>query len=421
MAVVAVAATVGPGLVASSEDAERRKAPEPSASSRPSGSPTPTLELRSALRWTVRGDLADNTEFAAAALVAAQRQEPTAEKVLYAGTLPDSSRLALVAVNDPSYSGGLAFRSTGVLAVHVPADAPVGRGRVNHAGRISSADDMIGWAGRVRGSSVVAVLLARPVPLDAQVSTAIGYERDGSARRAWRFVSGRDGSATVDIGMDADQLVVARTRHESVSSPLLMTVGGEMTDRQRDRMAADVAISGLGAAYRGPEQVALREAVVNGSWPLLDPRRTRIRVIWSGELDGSHRGALLLLRRPDGPVFQLFVSEGGDGVFPQGLRHVAWDQADVLPWVLQSGQPGRLLLRLINPSGAGEVVITPEGAESRRFEIGADGLVDLGGGQGVTARTIAGAVVTISSPSGRVVVRTTLSGQDDDPLVVAPS
>ena len=419
VAVVAVAAAFGPGLVASSDDAERRQPPEPSASSQPSASPTPTRNAPSALRWTVRGDLADDNGFAASALAAVQRLEPTAEKVLYAGTLPDSSRLAFVAVNDPSYSGGLAFRSTGVLALHVPADAPVRRGRVSDASGISSADDMTGWAGHVRGGSVVAVLLARPVPLDAQVSAAIHYERDGSARRAWRVVSGRDGSAIVDLGADVDPLVVARTRYtESVSYPLLLTVGGDLSDQQRDQVAVDVGISGLGDSYRGPEPAALRQAVVNGSWPLLDPRRARTRVLWSGELGSGHRGALLLLRRPDGPMFQLFVSETVDGVFPQGLRHVAWGDAGVLPWVLQSGQPGRLLLRLVNPSGAGEVVVTPEGTGPRRFEIGADGVANLGEGEALTARTVAGAAVTIFSPSGRVVVRTTLSGQDHDPFAL---
>ena len=419
--VVALAGAFGPNLVDGGDDPERPR-PEPSASRQPLVEATSTPPPLSPLVWTVRGDLAGDSGFAAAALAAAREQAPAAEKVLYAATLPDGSRLALVAVSDRPSSGS-AFRGAGMQALHVPLGAAPAAGRISFAGSVASPDDLAGWAGHGRGGEVFAVLLGRPVPLEAQVSSAILYTKVGTASRSWQPVSSRDGSAIVRLGRDTDPLVVARTPYGEDTFPLLMTVDGDLTEAARDGVAAMVTVEGLDTSYRGPPRRALLRAVVDGTWVLFDPRRAEVQVLWSGPVGGGQRGALLRMRRPDGATFQLFaLQDEGGGTFAQGLRHVPWADGDVVPWVLETGQPGTPLL-LINPAGAGTALVRrSRGEDPLRLRIGRNGLANLGGDQGAAMRRFSGASLTVLSPSGRVLVETDWAefGQSD-PFVVGAS
>jgi hypothetical protein len=143
-------------------------------------------------------------------------------------------------------------------------------------------------------------------------------------------------------------------------------------------------------------------------------------VVWSGGLGGTKRGALLVVRRADGPTFQLFLmQEGADRVYPQGVRHVPWAHADVLPWITQTGEPGTPLL-LVNPSGGGSVALLPLGAAARRVVIGADGLANLGDDQAVASRELSDSTVTVLSPSGRIVATIDWPNEGDfDPFALA--
>lgn len=417
-ALVAAAAVLGPSLLSGGDEPDPPRR-EPTASPGPTSAPPPTEPPLSALRWTLRGDLAGDAAFTAAALAVVQAVDPTVERVLYAGTLPDHSRIVLVGAGDQD-SSGLAFRGAGMQALHVPAGAAPSAGRISFAGHVASPDDIAGWAGRARNGEVVAVLLGRPVPLDAQVSTTIDYSDDGRVGRSWQPARGRDGSAIVELGHDTDPLVVARTTSDEPTEPLLMAVDGDLTPKTRSAVAAKVRIGGLDSSYRGPARRDLPFAVVDGAWTLLDPRRADIRVAWSGRIRGRQRGALLVLRRPDGPTFQLFVLDGDDGyAYPQGVRHVPWGEADQVPWILQTGQPGTPLT-LVNPSGAGTVVIEPPGGqEPRRVRIGANGLANLGGDQAVDAHELSGAQITVLSPKGREVATTEWSESDNfDPFAL---
>ena len=286
--------------------------------------------------------------------------DPAAKKVLYAATLPDRSRFAMVATGYDA--AGLGFQIAGVTALHVPAGSSPAAGHLTFAGEVTSPDALVGWAGRARSGEVYVVLLGRPAPLTARLSSAIDYTSDGSARRGWQPVRGSDGSAIVELDNKTDPLVVAWTTYGEDRSPLLMSVGGDLTPRARSDVAASLHIVGLDSSYRGPNRAELRSAVVDGSWAVLDPRRTDIRVLWSGVVTGASRGALLLLRRPDGPVFQLFVQGDRGAVSAQGIRHLPWADAAVTPWIIQSEQPGVPQL-LVNPSGAGTATITPAGGE----------------------------------------------------------
>ncbi len=399
-------------------DVPERAPVRPTPSQQPTHEVTPTSQPLSALRWTVRGDLADDAEFTGAVLDVARANNPATEKVLYAATLPDRSRLALLG-DGYEDAAGLGFQPAGVTAFHVPAGSSPAAGRLSFAGEVTDPDSLVGWAGRSRGGDVYVVLLGRPAPLAARLSSAIDYTSDGGARRGWQPVRGRDGSAIVELGNDTDPLVVAWTTYGETTSPLLMSVGGDITPKARHDVAASLHIDGLDGAYRGPDRAELRSAVVDGSWAVLDPRRADIRVLWSGVVVGRSRGALLLLRRPDGPTFQLFVQGEGGAVSAQGIRHLPWADADVTPWIVRTGEPGAPL-RVVNPSGAGTATIAPAGGEEPvRLRIGRSGLAEIAAESSFLARTLPGAVITVRSPSGRQVVETEWTGEDElDPYVL---
>jgi hypothetical protein len=416
---VAVGAVVGPNLL-SGGDEPRPPRPEPTTSQLPTSQPTPSEQPLSALNWTVRGDLAGDAGFMTAALAVAQVRDPTMEKVMYAATLPDGSRIAFVGAGDHEATG-LAFRGANVQALHVPAGAAPSAGRLSYAGQISVPDALAGWAGRTRSGEVVAVLLGRPVPLDARLSVAIDYSADGRADRSWQPVHGREGSAILSLGRKTDPVVVARTNADRDVDPLLMDIdGGLSVGGRRQAVAAKVRVGGLDGSYRGPEGRALRLGVVDGVWALLDPRDAQIRVVWSGRLGGNRRGALLVVRRADGPTLQLFLLQQGAGrVYPQGVRHVPWAHADLLPWITQTGEPSTPLL-LVNPRGAGTAVLEPPGRARRRVPIGADGLANLGDDQAVASTQLSGSTVTVLSTSGRTVASIDWPNAGDfDPLALA--
>ncbi len=409
-----VASVLGEG------DEPERPPLRPTPSQQPSREITPTSQPLSALRWTVRGDLAGDTEFTDAALAAARVADPRTEKVLYAATLPDRSRLAFAAVGYDG-SGGLGFQPSGVTALHVPAGSLPAAGHLSFAGEVTDPDALVGWAGRSRSGEVYVVLLGRPAPLSARLSSAIDYTKDGTAHRGWQPVRGRDGSAIVELGDETDPLVVAWTTYGEDSHPLLMPVGGDISPGARAAVAASLRIDGLDGSYRGPNRDELRMSVVDGSWAVLDPRRTDIRVLWSGVVTGESRGALLLLRRPDGPTFQLFVQGERGAVYGHGIRHLPWADADVTPWIIQTqtGQPGAPQL-LVNPSGAGTATIASAGGEdSVRLRIGRNGIAEIGAESWFIVRGQPGARITVLSPSGRKVVETEWSGEEElDPYVL---
>ena len=64
---------------------------------------------------------------------------------------------------------------------------------------------------------------------------------------------------------------VAWMRYGEETSPLLMSVGGDITPRARHGVAASLRIHGLDSSYRGPNRTELRSAVVDGSWAVSRP------------------------------------------------------------------------------------------------------------------------------------------------------
>lgn len=235
-ALVVAAALFGPGLLASSDD------PVPSPNRAPSLPPLrpetiepPTPRPAAPLDWSVRGDLAEDTPFLAAALARVKQQEVAAAKVLYAATLPDGGRLALVALarSDPVSDLG---RGVHMRALHVPPGRQIADAAPAAMGRLLEDNDLTGWAGRGSTGRVYLAVLARPAPLSVEASPLIHYYRTGGATRRWMPVSARDGAAVVDLGARSDQIVAVRAASaETRTYPLVLDV---QSDPRNDGTAA---------------------------------------------------------------------------------------------------------------------------------------------------------------------------------------
>lgn len=415
LALAVGAVVLGPGLVSSSQRSPRAdgRGPGPTATA---SAPTPSPSRRPGVAtvWRVRGNLAADRSFAQAAMARVGRERPGAGKVLYAATLPDGGRVAVLAVR-PQDLGIDVGSALEVMSLHVPPRVPVEDGDVTQSGGIASPDDLAGWAGHGTDGHVYVVVLGRPAPLTARVSGRIDYHPDGSATRRWREVGARDGSALVDLGTRTDRLVVVGPASVGASPPVLLEVDGWGGGRQP---APDVVVQGVRAAsYRGPSQDGLARALTDVSTEVLDLARTDVRVVWSGRLSPQRRAALVVLRRPDGPTFQAFAveddtttaSDGGVGVWLQGPRSVPWSDATRVPWLFSSGEPGQDVL-LVNPSGRGTASVVSAGQPPAVVHLDARGLARLPAGVGDPFGDI-DTVVTVRSPSGRLVSKTQFERQ----------
>ncbi|HSR26476.1 MAG TPA: hypothetical protein VLW53_23185, partial [Candidatus Eisenbacteria bacterium] len=352
--------------------------------------------------------------FAQAAMARVGRERPGAGKVLYAATLPDGGRVAVLAVR-PQDLGIDVGSALEVMSLHVPPRVPVEDGDVTQSGGIAAPDDLAGWAGHGADGHVYVVVLGRPAPLTARLSGRIDDHPDGSATRRWRAVAARDGSTLLDLGTRTDRVVVVGPPPAGHRSPLLLEVDGW---GGRGPAETTAVVKGVRAAsYHGPSPAGLARALTDVSTDVLDPARADVRVVWSGRLSPQRRAALVVLRRPDGPTHQAFAveddtttaSDGGVGVWLQGPRSVPWSGATRAPWLFSSGDPGEGVL-LVNPSGRAAASVVTAGQKPVLVHLDARGtaLLPAGVGDPFGARRT---VVTVRSPSGRVVSTAAFDGQ----------
>lgn len=420
-ALVAGATLFGPDLLASSRHSPRPDAgrpPPPVAATSPSSAARPYTRP-AALDWPVRGDLARDRSLVADVLDYAGRDGPRAAEVLFVGRLPDGGRLALVGIDDPgardSADGGLEIR-----ALHLRPGQDVQDGRFESTGELADADGVVGWAGRGTKGRFFAVILARPAPLEAEISQFIEYEPTGAAHRKWRPFTGRDGAAVLDLGTRSDQIVAVRPLFDHPKAfPLVVTVDRDAEVSKRMAFAfGPHDIAGVREpTYAGPPPVSLAFAIAEVTRSIFDPAEADVRAIWSGRLDRSHRAALVRARLPDGPTFHLFIAvDDVTGGYSASVRRVPWATADVTPWLLVPPEAGKPVL-LVNPSGPGTAMIEYDGQPPRTVAIERSGLAELATDQ-FAAYNVYGASVTVRAPDGRRIVRSTLTHPRDDDIFV---
>ncbi len=335
-------------------------------SSSPTSSPTPSPSAPGPAR-APRGVLARDRAFVVAATEHMSAAFDHPAQLLFAGTLPERSRVAIAAV-DRSADDGVVH----VAAMVVPAGQPVRAGRASLVKVLPDEDDLLGWAGRASDGHVYTVILNRRGRLEAELSARIDYQPDGSARRDWQTARAADGALVVDLGAGADPVVVVR--------PLAPGPRGYPLALQVEEPAAQsgkpiVAVADTSSQpYRGPDRRAVARLVADAVRPFVPLGRARGRVLWSGRLGRHQRATVVLVRRDDGPAFQvLVVRNGASPPTVSEVRRVPWRDAATVPWLFERGERGTAVLLLTTARGGTAVVRVP-GEPVRRVPIGADGI-----------------------------------------------
>ena len=361
-----------------------------------------------AVRWPLRGDLAGDANFVASALHRLQTQRGGVTEPLFAGRLPDGSRLMLAGAQ-----AGPGVVMTSVSALHVPARQPVGTGTDSDVAVLTDPEQTLGWATAGRDGRVYVLTLGPPRPVRLQLSSRVEFSDLGAPSRVWQSESSDRGVVIGDLGPLSDPSVAVRSLSLSTFlTPVLIPVSG-----LGRTPAARVLIEGLDdPGYRGPRPDELRNGLLAETRALFDLGRTTQRVIWSGVPWGSRHFALVLITRADDTRFQALIGEQGGAWFPAGLRALGSDDPDQLPWLLEpfTTQDPTLLLF---PTGAGSLHYQ-RGWRRARMPIPPDGVVALFEPASLRP-SAAGARVKVFGPTGRLLLTTVLPETGfDNPLAV---
>ena len=395
----AVALAVGAALLLGRPDLSLHgQRPEP-------GDGVPAGDAAPDVAWGTRGDLR-HSSFVGEAARRIRHDRPGPSRVLFAGRLPDGSRLAL--------GGTDVVRGTVATAVHallVPPLTDPGDAVVTDVAPLIDPQQVVAWAGRGVDGHVYAVLLSRPGPARFEVSGRVEHDGGGVPGRQWVTVSSGEGSALVDLGTDTDPVVAVRATAVGVlATPALARVAGTGE-------TGPVRVDGVGAAgYLGPRPALLVLGLRQSLGGLVDLTEVRPRVLWSGAPWGGRRLALVLVTRPDGVRLQTVVGEQAGDAFGAGVRALPADDPDGVPWLLEpfTAQDPTFLLC---PTGAGTLVYRRPGREVRLTvrESGAVAVVD----PGPLAPSARGAGITLLAPGGRPLLSTTLAtAGGEDPLAL---
>jgi hypothetical protein len=345
----------------------------------------------------LRGDLATNDVFVTTAMRRLTRVRPGLTRPLFAGRLPDGSRL-LLAGGGPRPAAG----ATSVSALYIGAGQSIRAGTVSQAAVLDSAAQTLGWAGVGIAGDVFSIAIGAPRPLRVQVSPRVDFDRQGWPSRLWQTAASDDGAAIADLGPHADPWVAVRSlANATFMTPVLIPVTGRPGTR-----AEAVRVDGLASAgYHGPRPASVRQALSAVTETLLDLGTTTQRVVWSGVPWAQRPFALVLITRPDGVRIEALIGEQGAGWFPAGIRALARDEPDGLPWVLEpfSAQDPTLLLC---PTGGGHLVYRHNG-RTVRLRVRDDGVVSLVD-PGPSAPSTGGARITLFGPTGERLLTTVL-------------
>lgn len=376
-------------------------APYPDRGQGPLPAPRPTGSYLAVVAWDTRGDLTRDRGFVEAAVRRIRQQRPEVARVLFAGRLPDGSRLVLAGSD---VNRGMV--ATAVHALLVAPGADVAVAPVTEVTTLTDPEEVLTWAGHGVDGHVYAVSLARPGPVLFELSPKVLFGADGAPHRLWSPATTGDGLAVVDLGRDADPAVAVRASGTGVF-PIAQIARVASPPRQ-------VRIAGVSApSYAGPRPDLLLAGLRDATAALLDPADARIRVLWSGAPWAQRPLALLLVTRQDGQRLQVLVGEAAGSAFPAGVRALPSGVPDDVPWLLEPFSPQDPTF-LLCPTGAGTLVYRRPGRPDQRLPVRASGAVVVVE-PGASPPSARGADVTLLDPRGHELLRTTLprSGVDD--------
>lgn len=380
-------------------------ATRPDQVDRPSPTPSPHGSYLAVVTWDTRGDLAHDRGFIEEAVRRVRQERPEVARVLYAGRLPDGSRLVL--------AGSDVDRGVVATAVHAMLVAPgtdIAAAPVTEVTTLTDPEEVLTWAGRGVDGHVYAVSLVRPGRARFEFSARVLFGADGVPHRVWTSMESGDGTVIADLGRDADPAIAFR-----VSGARVFRI------TQLARVAAvprQVRIEGVTSpSYAGPRPDRLVAGLRQATSALVDPADARVRVLWSGAPWAQRPLALLLVTRPDGLRLQVLVGEQDGAAFQAGVRALPAGTPDQVPWLLEPFTPQDPTF-LLCPTGAGTLVYRRPGRPDQRLPVRASGAVVVVE-PGASPPSARGADVTLLDPRGRELLRTTLPETGvDDPLAL---
>jgi hypothetical protein len=411
LAVALVVVVVRPHLL-SSPDPRR----DPSASSTPSApalqpNPAPVVDP---LSWPPRGP-GIGSAFARAALARLRAERADVDRLLWVGSLDGGDQVAVVAYRPPpdrSPGDGVEVAALRVLR----GDDDLSRVQSQPMGNVREAGSLVGLAWRGTDSHTRILVLASPASMPVQLSSVIDYHPNGRIGRRWRDAELADGVLVTDLGRNADPVIVVRPKDlGSITRPALVQVHG----LRRPPGADEVTVAGTSSpSYAGPDVNVLVDSLAQAVSMLTDLRDCDSRVLWSGELAGGRsdsggkitgRGALVLVRRRDGPVLQTFVFTDPTGKYASSTADpVPWSVAARLPYAFTTYQAGAPLL-LISPNGAGSATLTPSIGPPMRVRLDKNGVATLATIANTTPSfRFTGADIVVRNPVGRTVLHSTM-------------
>jgi hypothetical protein len=359
------------------------------------------------ITWDARGDLTGDREFVDAAVRRVREERPRVARVLFAGSLPDGSRL-LLAGSDV----GRGMVATAVHALLVPPGGAVESAVVREATTLTDPQEVLTWAGRASDGHVYAVSMARPGPIRFELSPKVLFGADGVGRRIWTAAVSGDGAVVVDLGRAPDPVIAVRGSGSGVF-PV-----AQLARVQLPGPVLPVTVEGVDSpSYAGPPPDLLVRGLREATSALADLGQARARVLWSGAPWHRRPLALVLVTRPDGVRLQALVGEQDGSAFPAGVRALPSTAPDVVPWLLEPFSPQDPTF-LLCPTGAGTLVYRRPGRPAQRLPVRESGAVVVVE-PGPAAPSARGAEVTLLDPRGRRLLTTTLPDAGlDDPLAL---
>lgn len=416
-----VAVVAGPQLLSSRVAGQQQQA-SPPRSPAPAAPLVRPISPRMVppLRWAPRGPEV-GSDFVVAALARLREERHGVDRLLWAGSLDGHDHVVVFTYRrQPNlfYTDSIEVAALGVRHIR---DLPTAHSET--IGYVRSADALVGLAWQGDDQHTRLLVLARPRPMDVQVSSVVDYDVIGRVSRRWRDATLDDGVLVTDLGRHADPVVLVRPNNLSSSTKITGPILVEVQGRPSRPGVEDVTVAGVSSpSYAGPDASQLVAALGRSMEMKFDLRDADSTVVWSGKLAAGYRhnsgarvterGALVRIRRHDGATFQAFIYSGRSGSLQSAAANpVRRKLADRFPYAFSTHEAGAPLL-LVNPSGPGSATIIPGVGPTMDVRFDATGVATIAAN--ADAPRLDRARVIIRDPSGRLVVNVLL------PVIAAP-
>jgi hypothetical protein len=222
-----VAVVAGPHLLSSPEPGLPQTSPPRSPA--PAAPLVRPLEPRAVppLRWAARGPEV-GSHFVVAALARLRVERPGVDRLLWAGSLDGHDHVVVFSYRRQPNEFGTDLIEVAALRVQRARDLPTAHSET--IGYVSGADAVVGLAWRGQDHHTRLLVLARPRPMDVQVTSLVDYDVIHGVSRGWRDARLNNGVLVKDLGRSADPAIIVRPHNRRsrtrTTSPILVAVEG---------------------------------------------------------------------------------------------------------------------------------------------------------------------------------------------------